>query len=243
MEGISSTELFNKFPVLSKILKERDEHLRDMLPDIFKSWMDNGEAPSLNYGKYYISPTKSKNSKKISTENENNNNNNNPSKMLEFIQAGNVQPEIWKNEKVIELRKIAEKTNSNEDRFKLVRLVYSLQVAHDGNDPLESKVEKTSINGSKDLCTTLCKFIKFVLTMESPIKLEKLEQNVFYSIPRLKGFKIFLTLMPYSANTRHNQLKNFSIVLRAFKGFQTTPEESAKIETAYQYELFSFFYF
>jgi hypothetical protein len=278
MKGISSEDFLEQFPGIAKILEERDERLLSMLPDSFKEWMNQHQAPSQNYGRYYFKK-KGKKSKKSNDNNNNNNNNNDNNgkeevsdddddkkqqdrwnKMIQFVQSS-VQLEIWQKPEVQKLIQKVKSKSSTKYKRKLVKLVYKLQKkedakkyhkngdsddsddSDDGNDndddisdkELDKEQQrKPFLSAARDISITLRKYLKFILTMEPNLKLEDLKLDIFYSIPRLKGFKIFLSLMPYRPNTRHNQLKYFSILLRSMKSFPNLGVNVQKVAYAYE---------
>lgn len=82
-------------------------------------------------------------------------------------------------------------------------------------DHKPDRVKKTFLQWSKDIASTARKFLKFVSKMEG-LEVKDLTLDMFWCPVRITGWKLFWQIKKCKGNTKHNQLKNLSCLLRSF---------------------------
>lgn len=88
---------------------------------------------------------------------------------------------------------------------------------------------------SKDMASAARKFFKFVMIMEKIASVKDLDISMLWSVTRMTAWRDFWALRTNcKANTKHNNMKSISALLRLLKFYPSLDKFQPKIETAYQ---------
>ncbi len=94
------------------------------------------------------------------------------------------------------------------------------------------KIEKNYLVYSKDLASSIRKFLRFIRIMEGRPLTEKDFMNL-WNVSVIRGWSHFCTLKKWKPNTKHNQFKNLSVVLRELVAFEGLRSELRDIIIGY----------
>jgi hypothetical protein len=136
---------------------------------------------------------------------------------------------------------VIELVDSNASNEEIVLLAWDLhqellnKPVEDGEETPLQRVERRYAMWSKDMASAARKFFKMVMIMENIQDMNKLDISMLWSVTRITAWRDFWDMRTeIAANTKHNNMKSISALLKLLKMYPSLDKFQPKIETAYQ---------